>query len=92
MHCTSGQVLVDKSNQQIAYCAQNPCKWCGLLFRRSLTSFTGLEHATIRDNIVFGSPAPFDDARYQAVLDACALRQDLAIFDAGDMTGIYLPL
>ena len=24
------------------------------------------------------------------MLDACALRQDLAIFDAGDMTGQYL--
>lgn len=49
----------------------------------------GLEHATIRDNITFGSPFPFDEARYESVLDACALRQDLAIFDAGDMTGIY---
>ncbi|PPQ69785.1 hypothetical protein CVT26_014173 [Gymnopilus dilepis] len=72
MHCISGEVFIDKANHQIAYCAQNP--W--------------LEHATIRDNIVFGSPAPFDEARYQAVLDACALRQDLAIFDAGDMTEI----
>ena len=24
------------------------------------------------------------------MLDACALRQDLAIFDAGDMTGRYI--
>ncbi|PPQ81391.1 hypothetical protein CVT24_001829, partial [Panaeolus cyanescens] len=48
----------------------------------------GLEHATIRDNIVFGSPAPFDETRYQSVLDACALRQDLLIFAAGDMTEI----
>ena len=50
----------------------------------------GLEHATIKDNIVFGNTSPFDEARYQSVLDACALRQDLAIFDAGDMTGRYL--
>ena len=47
----------------------------------------GLEHATIKDNIVFGNTNPFDEARYQSVLDACALQQDLAIFDAGDMTG-----
>ena len=53
-------------------------------------SYIGLEHATIKDNIIFGSPSPFDEARYQSVLDACALRQDLAIFDAGDMTGQYL--
>lgn len=47
----------------------------------------GLEHATIRANVTFGSPLPFNEARYQSVLDACALRQDLAILDAGDMTG-----
>jgi hypothetical protein len=52
--------------------------------------FIGLEHATIKDNIVFGNTNLFDEARYQSVLDACALRQDLAIFDAGDMTGGYL--
>ena len=56
-----------------------------------LNRFLGLEHATIRDNITFGSSAPFDEARYQSVLDACALRQDLSIFDAGDMTGVLLP-
>lgn len=55
-----------------------------------LNRFLGLEHATIRDNITFGSSAPFDEARYQSVLDACALQQDLAIFDAGDMTGVWL--
>ena len=49
------------------------------------TSTSGLEHATIRDNIIFGSPFVLD--RYDAVLDACALRPDLAIFDAGDLTG-----
>lgn len=48
---------------------------------------SGLESLTIRDNIIFGSPAPFDDVRYQAVLDACALRPDLAILKGGDRTG-----
>jgi hypothetical protein len=47
----------------------------------------GLEHATIRDNIVFGSNDGFDEARYDAVLEACALKRDLAIFEAGDLTG-----
>lgn len=53
----------------------------------------GLESLTIRDNIIFGSPAPFDDVRYQAVLDACALRPDLAILKGGDHTGerVYSP-
>jgi hypothetical protein len=52
----------------------------------------GLEHATIRDNIIFGSRFGlsndgFDEARYDAVLEACALKRDLAIFEAGDLTG-----
>ncbi|KAF8808123.1 pleiotropic drug resistance ABC transporter [Phlegmacium glaucopus] len=72
MHCIAGRVLIDKTGHKVAYCAQN--SW--------------LEHATIKDNIIFGCPSPFDEARYQSVLDACALRQDLAIFDAGDMTEI----
>jgi len=53
---------------------------------------SGLEHATIRDNIIFGSrfgPSNdgFDEVRYDAVLETCALKRDLAIFEAGDLTG-----
>ena len=55
-------------------------------------SHTGLEHATIRDNIIFGSPVPFDAKRYDQVVHACALEQDLAILDAGDMTGTFRTL
>jgi len=52
----------------------------------------GLEHATIRDNITFGSRFGhsndgFDEVRYDAVLESCALKRDLAIFEAGDLTG-----
>ncbi|KAJ7492339.1 P-loop containing nucleoside triphosphate hydrolase protein [Mycena latifolia] len=72
MHCVDGTVLLDKSQHRVAYCAQNP--W--------------LEHATIRDNIIFGSAYGFDEARYQAVIEACALVRDLAVFNAGDMTEI----
>ncbi|KAG6864482.1 hypothetical protein C0991_009205 [Blastosporella zonata] len=45
-----------------------------------------LRHQSIRDNILFG--APFDDARYDAVLDACALRPDLEVLEDGDLTEI----
>ncbi|KAJ7631233.1 P-loop containing nucleoside triphosphate hydrolase protein [Roridomyces roridus] len=72
LHCVDGSVLFDKSRHQVAYCAQNP--W--------------LEHATIRDNIIFGAAYGFDEARYQAVIEACALVRDLEVFDAGDMTEI----
>ncbi|KAF6260228.1 P-loop containing nucleoside triphosphate hydrolase protein [Scenedesmus sp. NREL 46B-D3] len=40
--------------------------------------------ATLRDNILF--QAPYDKARYDAVIDACALNQDLAELPAGDLT------
>lgn len=53
----------------IAYCAQSP--W--------------LQHASIRQNILFG--LPYEQKRYDAVLDACALRPDLEILD-GDSTEI----
>ena len=70
MYCTSGHVYLDKSRHSVAYAAQIP--W--------------LEHATIRDNILFRSP--FDPVRYDAVLECCALKQDLKVFEAGDMTEI----
>ncbi|PWN24930.1 P-loop containing nucleoside triphosphate hydrolase protein [Jaminaea rosea] len=53
----------------IAYCAQTP--W--------------LQHASIRANILFGSP--MEQSRYDAVLDACALRPDLEVLE-GDLTEI----
>ena len=45
-----------------------------------------LQHLTIRDNILFGTP--YDEERYEAVLESCALKPDLAIFDHGDLTEI----
>ncbi|KAK1234881.1 hypothetical protein PQX77_001975 [Marasmius sp. AFHP31] len=72
MSCVSGSVYINKANHQVAYCAQNP--W--------------LEHATIRDNVVFASSYGYDEARYEAVLEACALKRDLEVFDAGDLTEI----
>ena len=43
-------------------------------------------NATLKENILFG--AAYDEARYGAVLDACALRPDLALLPAGDATEI----
>ncbi|ORY35072.1 hypothetical protein BCR39DRAFT_573867 [Naematelia encephala] len=39
---------------------------------------------TVRGNILFGNA--YDEARYKKVLHACALEQDLKLFDAGDQT------
>ena len=47
--------------------------------------FPFLEHATIQENILYHTP--YEKDRYEMVLDACALRPDLAILDAGDYTG-----
>ncbi|KAH8916729.1 P-loop containing nucleoside triphosphate hydrolase protein, partial [Atractiella rhizophila] len=56
----------------IAYVAQQP--W--------------LQHATIRDNILFGST--YDQLRYESVIEACALQPDLKLLDLGDMTGLLV--
>lgn len=45
-----------------------------------------IENATIKDNILFG--LPLDETRYNKVLKACALTQDLAIFTDGDLTEV----
>lgn len=57
------------------------------LLQRKSDYLIGLEHATIRDNIIFGSTSGFEEERYRAVLEACALTKDLEMFDAGDLTG-----
>ncbi|KAJ2808735.1 hypothetical protein H4R20_000680 [Coemansia guatemalensis] len=43
-------------------------------------------NATLRDNILFSSR--FDQEFYDQVIDACALRQDVDVLPAGDMTEI----
>ncbi len=45
-----------------------------------------IQNASVRDNILFGRP--FDEKWYGAVLDACALRPDLAALPDGDTTEI----
>jgi ATP-binding cassette subfamily C (CFTR/MRP) protein 1 len=45
-----------------------------------------LANASLRENILFGSK--FESSRYEAVLDACALRADIALLPNGDATEI----
>jgi ABC-type transport system involved in cytochrome bd biosynthesis fused ATPase/permease subunit len=45
-----------------------------------------LQHLSIKDNILFGSP--LDEERYEQVIDACALRADLDMLEDGDATEI----
>ncbi|MCJ1399991.1 hypothetical protein MMC11_003194 [Xylographa trunciseda] len=43
-----------------------------------------LVNDTIKQNILFASP--YDEDRYNNVIDACALRRDLEVLDSGDAT------
>lgn len=45
-----------------------------------------VQNETIRDNILFG--APYDEERYNKVIEQCALKRDLTLFDAGDQTEV----
>ncbi|XP_061492311.1 ATP-binding cassette sub-family C member 2 isoform X2 [Rhineura floridana] len=45
-----------------------------------------IQNATLKDNILFGSP--FNEVRYQQVMEACALLPDLQLLPGGDLTEI----
>ena len=48
--------------------------------------YAWIQNTTVRDNIIFGKE--FDQAWYDTVVDACALRPDLEMLPNGDMTEI----
>jgi ABC-type transport system involved in cytochrome bd biosynthesis fused ATPase/permease subunit len=79
MTCLEGELVMSKSPFKVdesghmhalSYAAQSP--W--------------LQHLSIKDNILFGSP--LDEKRYEQVIDCCALKPDLEIFEDGDATEI----
>jgi len=45
-----------------------------------------VQNATLRDNVLFGKP--LDNAVYDKIIDACALRPDLEDFPGGDLAEI----
>jgi len=45
-----------------------------------------IQNATLQDNILFGKS--IDHTSYQRIIEACALKPDLAMLPAGDQTEI----
>ena len=52
----------------------------------NINFFIRMQNATLKNNILFGKP--YDENRYQEIIDACALRPDLDILPGGDETEI----
>ncbi|KNG83009.1 hypothetical protein ANOM_009592 [Aspergillus nomiae NRRL 13137] len=52
----------------------------------NVTENPWIENSSIKDNIIFG--LPFDIARYNSVLSACALLEDLRLLEDGDLTEV----
>ncbi|XP_066269391.1 ATP-binding cassette sub-family C member 9-like [Branchiostoma lanceolatum] len=70
MTTITGSVRFSSAHNCVAFAAQKP--W--------------LLNASLKDNILFGSP--MDRGRYSAVISACALQPDLDILPAGEETEI----
>ncbi|KAJ7321461.1 Multidrug resistance-associated protein 7 [Desmophyllum pertusum] len=87
-----GKVGSGKSSLLAAITAEMG-KRLGEVFIRKLERGFGLaaqepwiQHGTVKENILFGKP--FDVEKYNAVIYACALVEDLQILPAGDETEI----
>jgi ATP-binding cassette, subfamily C (CFTR/MRP), member 1 len=45
-----------------------------------------IQNKTLRDNVLFQKP--YDESYYNKTIESCALREDLKVLTAGDMTEI----
>ncbi|KAL9610613.1 MAG: hypothetical protein Q9167_004687 [Letrouitia subvulpina] len=80
------------------YAPKPPCMWDSFSIRATASNWIvpssfayvaqvpWLENATIRDNITFG--LPYDGERYEKVVTAAAMQDDLNALEQGDMTEI----
>ncbi|XP_067948316.1 multidrug resistance-associated protein 1-like [Watersipora subatra] len=84
-----GQVGSGKSSL-LAACVGDMHKHSGIVVSKGQVAFVAqqawIQNATVKDNILFGKP--FDQKKYDEVVDAVALRPDFKILDYGDMTMI----
>eukprot|EP00216_Chloropicon_sp_CCMP2111_P001940 CAMPEP_0198246788 /NCGR_PEP_ID=MMETSP1446-20131203/46149_1 /TAXON_ID=1461542 ORGANISM="Unidentified sp, Strain CCMP2111" /NCGR_SAMPLE_ID=MMETSP1446 /ASSEMBLY_ACC=CAM_ASM_001112 /LENGTH=1394 /DNA_ID=CAMNT_0043931111 /DNA_START=581 /DNA_END=4768 /DNA_ORIENTATION=+ len=87
-----GQVGSGKSSILAAILSEMKCRNGGVSVVGSV-AYTSqepwIQNATLKQNIVISSPGgEVDEKRYEAVLDACALRPDLDVLPGGDMAEI----
>ncbi|KAH7382010.1 P-loop containing nucleoside triphosphate hydrolase protein [Cadophora sp. MPI-SDFR-AT-0126] len=82
----SGYIRVPKSTNERFDAKATAADWIIPSAISFVSQTPWIENATIKDNILFG--LPFDPIRYSKVIDACALTQDLAIFEDGDQTEV----
>ena len=79
MTTLSGQIIMSKDQSKVDV--------YGLTQGISYAAQTPwLRHQSIKDNILFDSP--YDEERYNAVVECCALNPDLAVLEDGDATEI----
>lgn len=79
MTLLEGEIILNKNTSQVDE--------FGLMHSLSYAAQSPwLQHRSIKDNILFGYP--FDEQRYNAVLEACALNPDLEVLEDGDATEI----
>eukprot|EP01029_Cantina_marsupialis_P020237 TRINITY_DN473_c3_g1_i2.p1 TRINITY_DN473_c3_g1~~TRINITY_DN473_c3_g1_i2.p1 ORF type:complete len:1388 (-),score=572.58 TRINITY_DN473_c3_g1_i2:307-4470(-) len=84
-----GSVGSGKSSLVSAFINEMPCQKGKVTVNGSLSYLpqsAWIVNDTVRENIVFGSE--FDQKRYDDVLDACCLRDDLRILTGGDQCEI----
>uniref|UniRef100_A0A7N8XRB5 ATP-binding cassette, sub-family C (CFTR/MRP), member 10 n=1 Tax=Mastacembelus armatus TaxID=205130 RepID=A0A7N8XRB5_9TELE len=74
-------------------CSSCLCRLSGVVYAADREAGFGLasqepwiQHASVRDNILFGKDYDFDF--YQAVIEACALSDDLSVLPNGDKTEV----
>lgn len=89
MHTICGRSSIEKSGRNVAYCSQIPCEIfpANLYQSPSVEISIGLQNLSLRDNVVFDSQQGYNETRYKAVVDACALRPDIEMLESGDDTG-----
>ncbi|KAF7329693.1 hypothetical protein MKEN_00232500 [Mycena kentingensis (nom. inval.)] len=79
MTTLSGRILMSKNARKVD-------EWGNMQTISYAAQSPWLRHQSIKDNILFGYP--YDKARYNAVIECCALRPDLDMLEDGDDTEI----